>query len=64
MNVVVVESPAKAKTTTSKASGTKAPKVSKAKKPVVSASKTKSDPRTSKKAKKEAFSNLDTFFDS
>ena len=57
------KTPAKAKTTTSKASGTKAPKVSKAKKPVVSASKTKSAPRTSKKAKKEAFSNLDTFFD-
>ena len=44
---------------TRKASGTKA---SKAKKPVKTAAKTKSTPRTSKTAKKEVFSNLDTFF--
>lgn len=52
------------KTTAKKPSATKASKITKAKKPVVSASKTKSAPRTTKKAKKEAFSNLDTFFES
>lgn len=49
---------------TRKASGTKASQASKTKKPVKSAVKTKSTPRTSKTAKKEVFSNLDTFFDS
>ena len=47
---------------TRKASGTKASQASKAKKPVKTAAKTKSTPRTSKTAKKEVFSNLDTFF--
>ena len=47
---------------TRKASGTKASQTSKAKKPVKTAAKTKSTPRTSKTAKKEVFSNLDTFF--
>lgn len=37
-------------------------KTSKAKKPIKSAAKTKSTPRASKTAKKEVFSNLDTFF--
>ena len=59
---------APAKTTTKKTapkpSASKASKTTKAKKPVISASKTKSAPRTTKKAKKEAFSNLDTFFES
>ena len=54
----------KAKIVTKKPSATKASKTTKAKKPIVSASKTKSAPRTTKKAKKEAFSNLDTFFES
>ena len=49
---------------TSKASGTKASQASKTKKPVKTAAKTKSAPRTSKTAKKEVFSNLDTFFNS
>ena len=47
---------------TRKASGTKASQESKAKKPVKTAAKTKSTPRTPKTAKKEVFSNLDTFF--
>lgn len=47
---------------TRKASGTKASQASKAKKPVKTAAKTKSTPRASKTAKKEVFSNLDTFF--
>ncbi len=47
---------------TRKASGTKASQTSKAKKPVKTAAKTKSAPRASKTAKKEVFSNLDTFF--
>ena len=47
---------------TRKASGTKASQTTKAKKPVKTAAKTKSTPRTSKTAKKEVFSNLDTFF--
>ena len=49
---------------TKKASGTKASQASKTKKPVKPAAKTKSAPRTSKTAKKEVFSNLDTFFNS
>ena len=49
---------------TSKASGTKASQASKTKKPVKTAAKTKSTPRASKTAKKEVFSNLDTFFNS
>ena len=49
---------------TRKASGTKASQASKAKKPVKTAAKTKSTPRASKTAKKEVFSNLDTFFSS
>ena len=47
---------------TRKASGTKAPQTSKAKKPVKAAAKTTSTKRASKTAKKEVFSNLDTFF--
>lgn len=47
---------------TRKASGTKASQTTKAKKPVKTAVKTKSAPRASKTAKKEVFSNLDTFF--
>ena len=49
---------------TRKASGTKASQASKTKKPVKTAAKTKSTTRTSKTAKKEVFSNLDTFFNS
>ena len=49
---------------TKKASGTKASQTSKTKKPVKTAAKTKSTPRASKTAKKEVFSNLDTFFNS
>jgi uncharacterized surface anchored protein len=45
-----------------RASRTKASQTTKAKKPVKTAAKTKSAPRTSKTAKKEVFSNLDTFF--
>ena len=48
---------------TKKASGTKASKTSKAKKSIKPAAKTKSTPRASKTAKKEIFSNLDTFFE-
>ena len=47
---------------TRKASGTKASQATKTKKPLKSAAKTKSTPRTSKTAKKEVFSNLDSFF--
>ena len=47
---------------TRKASGTKASQTSKAKKPVKAAAKTTSTKRASKTAKKEVFSNLDTFF--
>ena len=47
---------------TRKASGTKASQTTKAKKPVKSAAKTTSTKRASKTAKKEVFSNLDTFF--
>ena len=47
---------------TRKASGTKASQTSKTKKPGKTAAKTKSTPRASKTAKKEVFSNLDTFF--
>ena len=49
---------------TRKASGTKASQTSKAKKPVKTAAKTTSTKRASKTAKKEVFSNLDTFFNS
>jgi len=49
---------------TRKASGTKASQASKAKKTTKPAAKTKSKPRTSKTAKKEVFSSLDTFFSS
>ena len=47
---------------TRKASGTKASQASKTKKPVKAAAKTTSTKRASKTAKKEVFSNLDTFF--
>ena len=47
---------------TRKASGTKASQASKTKKPVKTAAKTTSTKRASKTAKKEVFSNLDTFF--
>ena len=47
---------------TRKPSATKASKVTKTKKATKPAAKTKSTPRTSKTAKKEAFSNLDSFF--
>ena len=47
---------------TRKASGTKASQTTKAKKPVKTAAKTTSTKRASKTAKKEVFSNLDTFF--
>ena len=47
---------------TRKASGTKVSQASKAKKPVKTAAKTTSTKRASKTAKKEVFSNLDTFF--
>tara|TARA_B100001059_G_scaffold197885_1_gene203519 strand:+ start:201 stop:584 length:384 start_codon:yes stop_codon:yes gene_type:complete len=47
---------------TRKASGTKASQTTKAKKPVKAAAKTTSTKRASKTAKKEVFSNLDTFF--
>lgn len=49
---------------TRKASGTKASQTTKAKKPVKTAAKTTSTKRASKTAKKEVFSNLDTFFKS
>ena len=49
---------------TRKASGTKASQASKTKKPVKTAAKTTSTKRASKTAKKEVFSNLDTFFNS
>ena len=47
---------------TKKASGTKASQASKTKKPVKTAAKTTGTKRASKTAKKEVFSNLDTFF--
>ena len=49
---------------TRKASGTKASKVSTTKKAIKPATKTKTTTRARKTTKKEAFSNLDTFFDS
>lgn len=59
------KAPAKAKseTTTKKPSRTKASQTSKTKKPAVSASKTKSTTRATKKAKKEVFSSVESFFE-
>ena len=53
----------KAKTTTKKPSATKASKKTTTKKATKPAAKTTRAKRTTKTAKKEAFSNLDTFFD-
>ena len=52
----------KAKTTAKKPSATKASQTTKTKKPSKPASKTTTAKRTTKKAKKRGFSNLDTFF--
>ena len=62
----VAKTPAKpkAKTTTKKPSATKASQKTTTKKPAKPAAKTTTAKRTSKTAKKEVFSNLDTFFDS
>ena len=54
--------PKRKRTTTKKPSATKASRTSKTKKPAKPAAKTTSAKRTSKTAKKEVFSNLDTFF--
>ena len=54
----------KAKTTAKKTSDAKASKTTKTKKPAKPAAKTTRAKRTTKTAKKEVFSNLDTFFDS
>jgi len=54
----------KAKTTTKKPSGTKASTVTKTKKATKPAAKTTRAKRTAKTTKKDAFSNLDTFFES
>ena len=56
--------PKRKRTTAKKPSATKASKVTKTKKPVKPAAKTTTAKRTRKTAKKEVFSNLDTFFDS
>ena len=53
----------KAKTTSKKPSATKASKKTTTKKATKPAAKTTRAKRTTKTAKKEAFSNLDTFFD-